>query len=82
MARILLVEDDEIMRITLYDRLCGLGFTVDQEDNGKDAIRRIKDNVYHLIISDKMPRLDGLKLLAQTRKLSPETSESSHAVYR
>lgn len=74
MARILLVEDDEIMRITLYDRLCGLGFTVDQEDNGKDALRRIKDSVYHLIISDiKMPGLDGIKLLEETRQISPET---------
>lgn len=74
MARILLVEDDEIMRITLYDRLCGLGFTVDQEDNGKDALHRIKDSIYHLIISDiKMPGLDGLELLKQTRMLSPAT---------
>lgn len=74
MARILLVEDDEIMRITLYDRLCGLGFTVDQEDNGKDALRRIKDSVYHLIISDiKMPGLDGIRLLEETRHISPET---------
>lgn len=74
MARILLVEDDEIMRITLYDRLCGLGFTVDQEDNGKDALRRIKDSIYHLIISDiKMPGLDGIRLLEETRQISPET---------
>ncbi len=74
MARILLVEDDEIMRVTLYDRLCGLGFNVDQEDNGRDALVRIKDNPYHLIISDiRMPGLDGIKLLEQIRLLSPET---------
>jgi two-component system response regulator AtoC len=74
MARILLVEDDEIMRVTLYDRLCGLGFSVDQEDNGRAALHRIKDNLYHLVISDiKMPGLDGIKLLEQIRQLSPET---------
>jgi two-component system response regulator AtoC len=62
------------MRITLYDRLCGLGFSVDQEENGKEALRRIKDTVYHLIISDiKMPGLDGLELLKQTRMLSPDS---------
>jgi two-component system response regulator AtoC len=74
MARILLVEDDEIMRVTLYDRLCDLGFSVDQEDNGRDALRRIQDNTYHLIISDiKMPGLNGIQLLRQTRLLAPAT---------
>jgi len=74
MARILLVEDDEIMRITLYDRLTGLGFEVDQEDNGNNALSRIASDTYHLIISDiKMPGLDGIKLLEQVKKLAPDT---------
>ena len=74
MTRILLVEDDEIMRITLYDRLHGLGFDVDQETNGKDALALIRDNRYQLIISDiKMPGLDGIRLLEETRKISPDT---------
>jgi two-component system response regulator AtoC len=74
MARILLAEDDEIMRITLYDRLVGLGYEVDQEANGRDALARIEANAYHLIISDiKMPGLDGISLLEQTRQLSPDS---------
>ena len=74
MTRILLAEDDEIMRITLFDRLTGLGFDVDQEENGKDALARIKENYYQLIISDiKMPGLDGISLLKETLKVSPET---------
>ena len=74
MTRILLAEDDEIMRITLFDRLSGLGFDVDQEENGKDALARIRENSYQLIISDiKMPGLDGIRLLEETMKVSPET---------
>ncbi|MEN8143067.1 MAG: sigma 54-interacting transcriptional regulator, partial [Thermodesulfobacteriota bacterium] len=74
MTRILLAEDDEIMRITLFDRLSGLGFDVDQEENGKDALARIKESSYQLIISDiKMPGLDGIKLLEETMKVSPDT---------
>lgn len=74
MTRILLAEDDEIMRITLFDRLSGLGFDVDQEENGKDALARIKENTYQLIISDiKMPGLDGIRLLEETLKVSPDT---------
>ncbi len=74
MARILLAEDDEIMRITLYDRLIGLGYEVDQEANGRDALARIEANAYHLIISDiKMPGLDGISLLEQTKQISPDS---------
>ena len=74
MARILLVEDDEIMRVTLFDRLRQLGFAVDQEDNGRSALARIKSTPYHLIISDiRMPGLDGVTLLEKARKISPET---------
>ena len=74
MARILLAEDDEIMRITLYDRLIGLGYEVDQEGNGRDALARIADNAYHLIISDiKMPGMDGIKLLEHSKRISPDS---------
>jgi DNA-binding NtrC family response regulator len=74
MARILLVEDDEIIRITLYDRLRKQGFEVDQEENGKSALARLETTPYHLVISDiRMPGLDGLSLLEKTRKISPET---------
>ncbi len=74
MARILLVEDDEIMRVTLFDRLRQQGFAVDQEENGSAALARIEATPYHLIISDiRMPGLDGVSLLEQVRKISPET---------
>ncbi|NTV14289.1 MAG: sigma-54-dependent Fis family transcriptional regulator [Desulfobulbaceae bacterium] len=74
MARILLVEDDEIMRITLYDRLQAQGYTVDQEGNGRAALARIESQPYHLIVSDiRMPGLDGVRLLEETRRLAPET---------
>jgi len=74
MARILLVEDDEIMRVTLFDRLRQQGFAVDQEDNGRTALARIESTLYHLIISDiRMPGLDGVSLLEKVRKISPET---------
>ncbi|MBU0673087.1 MAG: sigma-54 dependent transcriptional regulator [Proteobacteria bacterium] len=72
MPRILLVEDDEIMRVTLFDRLKGMGFEVDQEANGRDALLKIESQEYHLIISDiKMPGLDGVRLLEEARKVAP-----------
>ena len=74
MARILLAEDDEIMRITLYDRLIGDGWDVDQARDGKDAYVKIKQESYHLVISDiRMPGLDGISLLEKIRQTAPQT---------
>jgi len=75
MPRILLAEDDEIMRITLYDRLRKKkGWQVDDAENGTDALAMIKKNAYHLVISDiRMPGLDGINLMEQIKRLSPAT---------
>ena len=73
-ARILLVEDDEIMRVTLYDRLKKQHWQVDQAEDGKTALKMIQAEEYHLIISDiRMPGLDGNQLLEQVVQISPGT---------
>ncbi|MBU1231842.1 MAG: response regulator, partial [Proteobacteria bacterium] len=74
MPRILLAEDDEIMRISVYDRLKQFGWHVDQAENGLDAAKLLDKRDYHLVISDiRMPGLDGMKLLEKIKKHSPET---------
>ncbi|HHL32871.1 MAG TPA: sigma-54-dependent Fis family transcriptional regulator [Desulfobulbaceae bacterium] len=69
MPRILLVEDDEIMRITIQDALERNHWTVDAVTNGKEALKKIKVGRYHLVISDiRMPELGGMELLANLTK--------------
>ena len=73
-ARILLVEDDEIMRVTLYDRLKKQHWLVDQAVDGREALRLIETETYHLVLSDiRMPGLDGNRLLEEVVRLSPDT---------
>ncbi len=73
-ARLLLAEDDEIMRITLADRLQKEGWIVDAAENGAVALSLIKENQYQVLISDiRMPELDGNALLAEVMKISPDT---------
>jgi len=73
-ARILLVEDDEIMRVTLYDRLRKQQWQVDQAEDGKTALAMIEVEEYHLVLSDiRMPGLDGNQLLDEVVRLSPGT---------
>jgi two-component system response regulator AtoC len=72
MKKILLVEDDEIMRITVYDRLLQEKWQVDAVTNGKEALTKLEQSNYHLILSDiRMPGLGGLELLERSRRLSP-----------
>lgn len=74
MPRILLAEDDEIMRITVQDRLIKEGWEVEAVVNGTEALQRIRETSYHLIISDiRMPGIDGLELLRQVHKDTPYT---------
>lgn len=74
MPRILLAEDDEIMRISIYDRLKKYGWQVDEAKDGLEAMALFEKNYYHLIVSDiRMPGLDGLSLLGKVRKQNQET---------
>ncbi|MBW1792209.1 MAG: sigma-54-dependent Fis family transcriptional regulator [Deltaproteobacteria bacterium] len=73
-ARILLAEDDEIMRITLSDHLRKHLWCVDEAEDGKAALVLLKENSYQLVLSDiRMPSLDGPRLLKEVKKRSPDT---------
>lgn len=72
--RILLVEDDEIMRISVQDRLEKYGWHVDIAIDGREAIKMLDHASYQLILSDvRMPHLDGMQLLNHTREHAPYT---------
>lgn len=74
MPRILLAEDDEIMRETLFDRLTKNGWQVDGAKDGKEAISLVEQNYYNLVLSDiRMPGLDGTVLLEKVLRISPDT---------
>ncbi|MCF8056111.1 MAG: sigma-54 dependent transcriptional regulator [Desulfocapsa sp.] len=74
MVRILLAEDDEIMRVSVFDRLSKFDWQVDEVANGLDGIKKLEKKDYHLVISDiRMPGMDGIQLLEKVKEHSPET---------
>jgi len=74
MTRILLAEDDEIMRITIRDRLERCNWHVDTVSNGQLAADRLHKQQYSLVISDiRMPGIDGWELLKIVRTYFPGT---------
>jgi len=72
--KILIVEDDEAMRALLKDLLDGEGFHTESVSNGFDALQKIIEASFDLIITDiQMPRLTGLDILPRIKKLQPQT---------
>lgn len=74
MVEILLAEDDEIMRVSVYDALRKYGWNVDEAEDGLAAKRLCDKKQYNLLISDiRMPGMDGIALLRHVLKQSPDT---------
>jgi response regulator RpfG family c-di-GMP phosphodiesterase len=63
-GRILLVDDEPLVRRTLQKYLEKGGYAVDVAENGLAALRRLEQKEFDLVITDlKMPELDGRELL-------------------
>jgi PAS domain S-box-containing protein len=70
---ILVVEDDEIVRMFMKSILERVGYKVIVADNGEDALARFKEHDdICLILSDViMPRKNGMDMLNEVRKIKP-----------
>ena len=63
-ARILVVDDERVIREILAEFLTLEGFSVNTVEDGEKALTELRLNPYDLLITDlKMPRLSGLQLL-------------------
>lgn len=72
-ARILVIDDDEIIRDTLAMSLELEGYCVDKAENGKEAIAKSNSNFYNLAIVDwRLPDTEGTKLLGELRETVPK----------
>ncbi|MCK5222772.1 MAG: response regulator [Candidatus Aminicenantes bacterium] len=72
-VKILLVDDEEIVRITLEAYLEDEGYTVITANSGEEALERIVDqNMDVGIIDMRLPGIDGNVLISKLNKLQPE----------
>jgi DNA-binding NtrC family response regulator len=72
-TRILVVDDEEIVRESLTAWLEKDGYTLGTAPDGETAIERIKNERWSILLVDlKMPRIDGLQVLEAARKIQPE----------
>jgi two-component system, OmpR family, alkaline phosphatase synthesis response regulator PhoP len=69
MARILLVEDEPALVITLTDMLRGEGYEVESSSNGREAKSRILREAFDLVILDVMlPGMNGFDICKAVRE--------------
>jgi len=72
-TRILVVDDEEIVRESLGGWLEKDGYTVASAPEGRSAIERLKAEPWSIMVVDlKMPGMDGLQVLEEAKKLRPE----------
>ncbi len=72
-ASVLVVEDEPALAAAVAEGLTDAGFQVDRAGDGEEALARVQDRDYDLIVCDlKMPRVDGMQFyraIATTRSV-------------
>ncbi len=73
MPKILIIDDEELIRETLKDILEHEGYQVEEASDGQMGINLIKKNSFDLILCDiKMPRVDGMEVLEKAMEIAPD----------
>lgn len=75
--RILIIDQDEMVRTRLCEQLAGIGFLVAQEDTGPSGLSRITREAerapFHgLLVELDMPIVGGLAVLQQVAERFPD----------
>ncbi|MBI5739973.1 MAG: sigma-54-dependent Fis family transcriptional regulator [Nitrospirae bacterium] len=71
MNKILIVDDERDIRRALEFVLSGEGYSVETASNGIEAVDKLKNGEFDLVITDiKMDGLDGFGVLEQSKKIS------------
>ncbi|MBB2928143.1 response regulator transcription factor [Paraburkholderia silvatlantica] len=74
MAKILTIEDDQIVGRDIVHTLCEAGFDVEWVMSGEDGIARALNGEFNVITLDRMlPGVDGLTILKTLRGVGVET---------
>lgn len=73
MAKILVCDDQEMMRDSLASTLAREGHEITAAMDGAAALQRVSSAKFDLLVTDlKMPRMTGIELLAEAKKLRPD----------
>ena len=71
-AAVLLVEDERALATAVAEALTDTGLAVDHAGDGEEALSRVRNKTYDVVICDlKMPRVDGMTLYRAMAAATP-----------
>ena len=72
--RILIVDDEDTLRMTMKARMEVAGFETQTAENGEEALAKMKENEFDVVLMDiKMPGMGGIEALRLFNELYPKT---------
>ena len=70
---LLIVDDEPALREAIAERLTDHGFIVEQAGSGEDALQRLSDFAFDVIVTDlRLPGIDGRQVLDAARERYPD----------
>jgi two-component system capsular synthesis sensor histidine kinase RcsC len=71
-ARVLVIDDELVLRALIHDMLSVCGYQADVAADGPTAISRFKQQRYDAVITDLvMPGMDGFQVASALRTIDP-----------
>ncbi|HID61339.1 MAG TPA: response regulator transcription factor [Anaerolineae bacterium] len=72
--KILVVDDEEVTRLSLAEILSLEGYRVASAGSGEEALQKLEEETFDLVLADLvMKEVDGLQVMEAAKKLSPDT---------
>ncbi len=82
MQRILIVDDEERIRLLYQKELSRGGYEVDTTGTGKEALEKVSKGKFSAVILDiELPDISGLEVLQKLREIAPETPIILNSAY-
>ena len=71
--KLLLAEDDRIVRVPVRDALQAAGYAVTECADGSAALRAAESEAFDIVLSDvRLPGLDGISVFRKLRQVQPD----------